>query len=388
MIQLFNNRINMYKIIKASLLLLLFISCSTNNKEIDSMIVNFSGESSSAISDLLSVSYLKLETRDNCLLGGISQCSEIGEYYILLDNITAKALYVFKLDGSFVQQIGTKGNGPGEYINPFAYAINEKGKTLSVIDIEQQKMLVYSLDDFHFLYEKGLPFYSDSMEQLSDGKYVWYNKVSSRALDSYVFITDQNFEIEKSFLPIDFRSGYSLGTNKKMYKQGDEVSLYTPFNAVLYRVQNDSIYSAYEFKFGDRVLPSLDFLEEKSANNNNYIPDLLESPYVAFYHVYETEQALCVPYYTGKVMYFGFYDKVNNISYNFSQDKIQSELQIGAFSSPVGVNGNGSFISLLRPGLLFQLQEQGSKINEQLMQLLKESTEDDNPILLFYSMKK
>lgn len=118
MIQLFNNRINMYKIIKASLLLLLFISCSTNNKEIDSMIVNFSGESSSAISDLLSVSYLKLETRDNCLLGGISQCSEIGEYYILLDNITAKALYVFKLDGSFVQQIGTKGNGPGEYINP------------------------------------------------------------------------------------------------------------------------------------------------------------------------------------------------------------------------------------------------------------------------------
>ncbi len=352
------------------------------------MIVNFSGESSSAVSDLLSVSYLKLETRDNCLLGGISQCSEIGEYYILLDNITAKALYVFKLDGSFVQQIGTKGNGPGEYINPFAYAINEKGKTLSVIDIEQQKMLVYSLDDFHFLYEKELPFYSDSMEQLSDGKYVWYNKVSSRVLDSYVFITDHNFEIEKSFLPIDFRSGYSLGTNKKMYKQGDEVSVYTPFNAVLYRVQNDSIYSAYEFKFGDRVLPPLDFLEEKSANNNNYIPDLLESPYVAFYHVYETEQALCVPYYTDKVMYFGFYDKVNNISYNFSQDKIQSELQIGAFSSPVGVNANGFFISLLRPGLLFQLEEQGIKINEQLMQLLKESTEDDNPILLFYSMKK
>jgi len=62
----------MYKIIKASLLLLLFISCRTNNKEIDSMIVNFSGESFSAVSDLLSVSYLKLETRDNCLLGGIS----------------------------------------------------------------------------------------------------------------------------------------------------------------------------------------------------------------------------------------------------------------------------------------------------------------------------
>lgn len=132
----------------------------------------------------------------------------------------------------------------------------------------------------------------------------------------------------------------------------------------------------------------MDFLKEKSANNNNYIPALLESPYVAFYHVYETEKVLCVPYYADKTMYFGFYDKVNGISYNFSQDEIQSELQVGVFSSPIGVNDNGAFVSLLRPGLLLQLQSQGNKLSRQLMQLLKESTEDDNPILLFYVMKE
>lgn len=57
-------------------------------------------------------------------------------------------------DGHFLQQIGKKGNGSGEYVTPFAFAVNEREKTLSVIDIEQQKLIFYSLDDFSFLSEK------------------------------------------------------------------------------------------------------------------------------------------------------------------------------------------------------------------------------------------
>lgn len=35
-----------------------------------------------------------------------------------------------------------------------------------------------------------------------------------------------------------------------------------------------------------------------------------------------------------------------------------------------------------------QLQENGAKINAELMQLLNESAEDDNPVLLFFSLKQ
>lgn len=369
------------------LLLFLFISCNTGDNKTAFVTVDFSGNSSLSASDLLSVSYIKLETSDNCILGTINQCAEAGGYYILLDNTMARSLYVFNLDGSFVQQIGKKGNGPGEYISPFDFSVNERDNTISVIDIEQQKMIVFSLNDFHFLSEKRLPFYSDNMEQLPDGEYAWYNKMSSDASNSHIFITDRNLQIKKSFLPIDFDSGYSLGTNRKLFKQGNDVSAYIPFSPLLYRVQNDSIYPIYQFKFGEKILPPLDFLKEKSANNSNYVPVLMESPYVAFYNVYESEQLLCVPYYVDKTMYFGFYDKKKNISYNFSQDKLQSELQVGAFSSPIGTRHDGSFISLLRPGLVMQLQKQGREIDDKLMQLLNESSEEDNPILLIYSMK-
>ncbi|NVK93875.1 6-bladed beta-propeller [Bacteroides sp. L10-4] len=114
---------------------------------------------------------------------------------------------------------------------------------------------------------------------------------------------------------------------------------------------------------------------------------MLESPYIAFYHVYENDQSFCVPYYVNKTMYFGFYDKQRKVSYSFSQERLQSELQIGAFSSPSGITQDGAFISLLRPGLLLQLHESGSKINDDLMRILENSNEDDNPILFIYSLK-
>ncbi len=369
-------------------ILSLLVSCSANDKKATVSVIDFAEESTSSVSELLSVSYVKLETNDSCMLGGVNQCEEVGGRYILLDNVMSRALYSFNQDGSFVRQIGKKGNGPGEYITPFKFSVNESNNTLSVIDIEQQKIIVFSLDDFRFLSEKRLPFYSDNMEQLPDGEYVWYNKISSEVSDSYAFITDEDFKIKKSFLPIDFESGYSLGTARRLYRQGDEVSLYTPFSPILYRVQSDSIYPAYQFKFGEKVLAPLDFLKEKSANNSNYIPALMDSPYVAFYNVYEGEQSLCVPYYVDKTLYFGFYDKKNKMTYRYTQDKMQSELQVGAFSSPIGVSRNGAFISLLRPGLLLQLMEQGKKIDNNLIQLLKETTEEDNPILLICSMKK
>lgn len=54
------------------------------------------------------------------------------------------------------------------------------------------------------------------MEQLTNGDYVWYNKMASDASNSYVFITDGNFKVKKNFLPIDFESGYSIGTDPQV----------------------------------------------------------------------------------------------------------------------------------------------------------------------------
>ena len=377
----------MYKLFVAFLIFISAVSCSKDNAKEICAEIDFSTESSVNVSELLDVSFVKLETNDNCVLGGVSQCCKIDTCILILDNMMSRALYLFSDNGRFIRQIGVRGNGPCEYVRPFSFSVNEENHTLSVIDIGAQKVLVYNLSDFQCLYEKKLPFYSDDMIQLSATDYVWYNKTKSEISDSYVFVTDDSFKVKKEFLPIDFGSGYSLGNGRKLSLLDGVISFYTPFEPIVYRMEGDSLRTAYHFRFGEETLPPTDYLRELSENNKNYIPELLKSKYVAYYSFYETDNALCVPYYKKEKMFYGFYDKQKKKSYNFSQERIQSDLQIGAFSSPVSTLDTHSFVSLLRPGLMLQLKDEGHKLDDRLELLIKSSNEEDNPILLIYSMK-
>ena len=129
------------------------------------------------------------------------------------------------------------------------------------------------------------------------------------------------------------------------------------------------------------------FLQDEIQNNRNYIPTLQRSPYIFFYEIFESNKLLCVPYYVNETMNYGFYDKDSGKAYNFTQERVQKDLNIGAFSSPIGVIDDEYFISLLRPGLLKEMQQKGQKFDERLVGLLQESGEEDNPILLIFRRK-
>ena len=66
------------------------------------------------------------------------------------------------------------------------------------------------------------------------------------------------------------------------------ISFYTPFEPIVYRMEGDSLRTAYHFRFGEETLPPIDYLRELSENNKNYIPELLKSKYVAYYSFYAT----------------------------------------------------------------------------------------------------
>ena len=365
------------------ILLLCLISC---NNETNTIEIKFSVDDKEFNPDLFNISFVKLETNKDCLLGGISQCIKTSAGFILLDNIVSKSVYLFSNEGKFIKRIGKKGNGPSEYIHPFSISIDSIQKRLSVIDLASQKILFYHLSDFKFLCERKLPFLRTEMESLSSNCYCWSNFIHSEESDAHLFMTDSTFRIIKHYLPISFSSGYSLGTNRKLSKQNGEITFYLTYKPEVYRLKNDTIQCVYKFNFNGNNMASIDYLNDNAANNQNYIPKLLDSPYVAFYNFYETKYSICVPYYLNKMMFFGFYNKENKKSYCFSQKEIQEGLKIGAFSAPISVINNNSFVSLLRPDLLLQLQKDGQKLDKKLNKMLSQSMVDDNPILLIYSL--
>ena len=62
-----------------------------------------------------------LETREDCLIGRIESLQVFDERIYILDSRKAKSLFVFDMEGKFIQKIGSYGNGPGEYNEPLDF---------------------------------------------------------------------------------------------------------------------------------------------------------------------------------------------------------------------------------------------------------------------------
>lgn len=257
-----------------------------------------------------------------------------------------------------------------------------------MIDVEQQKIIGYSLDGYGLAFEKKLPFSSSVINYLKDGDVVCYNQEYQTGEPLYnLIVTDEGFNVKKKMMEQEFVSGYKMGMTRKLYSVGEQISAYTHQMPFLYRVESDTIVLAYEFKFGSYQIAPLDFLMKEGADNKNYIPALMESGYINFYEVYESERMLCVPYYVDKTMFYGWYDKKESEVYNYNLDEMSNSLQSGPFSSPIGTTSDGRFISLLRTEQLIEMKNEGTEIVGELATLIEQSKEDDNPILLLCKEK-
>lgn len=370
-------------------LLLIFFSCTSKNdqtKKIDTTI-NFNSLSENNALDFFSISFLPLQTNDSCILGGINQIKEVDNKYIILDVVKTRKIMTFNKKGEFLGNIGNIGNAPGEYIRPISFSIDNNKNIIAVIDADRLKILYYSVDKYSFLYEEKIPFNTSHMEFLSNGEKIWNNKEEKNTNHDFI-LTDNNMKIKKGLLERIFFSPYSIGMTRNIYKQNNNISIYSPFDPTLYRIKNDTIFPIYHFSFGNYKTAPIAFLEEESKKNKkNHIPSLRKSPYIYHYNIFETNNWLCVPYYVDKKMFFGFYNKTNNTTYNYSQKFLENSLGVGAFSSPIGVTNDNCFISLLRPDLLKELKENGTKLNPSLDSIIEKINEEDNPVLLFLKGK-
>lgn len=63
-----------------------------------------------------SIGFVKLETRDDALIGRIDRIIAVDNKYVILDGSISKAVFVF--DGKVLNRIGRNGRGPREYESP------------------------------------------------------------------------------------------------------------------------------------------------------------------------------------------------------------------------------------------------------------------------------
>lgn len=201
-----------------------------------------------------SVHYIPLETNDSCLIGSIDKLLLTEEgCFIVVDKEIASAVYVFGADGRFLNRIGSRGQGYGEYIH--IEDVTCGNGYVYVWDSNLNKVLKYSeqgepVDEYKFEYT-AYSMYCMGEDLLAFGCDYTPNP-SLRHEDAYpsLLLYDAASDSLRTALYFDEAvnsAGYLTTLNNLAGG-----NLYLPLNDTLYVVDKTGVSAHYVLNYAER----------------------------------------------------------------------------------------------------------------------------------------
>lgn len=175
----------MYYKASGLLLLVLLLSCNetvnTNAgtevsiSEIDMSIERFFNE----IKD--DISFIQLETNDDCLLGQTSSIIMHDNYVFIIDQHTKKRVLMFDNQGRFIRSFGKIGKGPDEHLELFDFQIIDDQLVL-LVGKGKPFLYYYDIDKLAPVYSTTLPnnLFAYSFKSLTKDRYLFYTGGASK----------------------------------------------------------------------------------------------------------------------------------------------------------------------------------------------------------------
>lgn len=372
-------------------LILLLAACSEKKrieKREESKTVRFGLLSEAKISDCIRITrFLPLETTTTSLVGAIDQLTVVGNRIILSDTHTSNSVFAFSTeDGKLLLSLTGKGNAPGEFLSPHSFWVESSDSSLYVLDRMLSKLIKYRLSDFTYQEEIKLPANSPlAFAVLPDSsRFLYYYPFRSKDL----FSGDQLIKADKqgNVLATNYQapaSGRILhGNLSAFYRYEQNLCIVPYFCNHVYEWKEDSLHVRYRLDWGNARFP--DEAVFSSGTSSEIMKKILSEDYIRFLFVYENSSCLAVKYYIKKELYLSVWNKKSNHLFNIKADQVVDDLGIGGgLPLPVGVSGTGELIGVLQPHTIDR-----TKVKDKtLLSILSTIGDEDNPILIFYTLK-
>jgi hypothetical protein len=235
------------------------VSCSSNNNE--TLVVNLDeiidSKSIVNLSDFASeVFYVPLESCKEALIGNIQKIIIVGDRIYVSDiSSVGSRLLLYNSKGRFLRQIGSVGNGPGEYGQISDFSLGVDNNELIVISNNKKNILRYCLDgDFI-----GNGFDVGDDVSLHYYKGMYYSHYPSNMLfykndrEFQLMIRDKSGEVISSQYPVDKSKGSYLNPFIEFatFSQNKHACFYhVPKDNVLYQIQDSNIVVTKKYSFG------------------------------------------------------------------------------------------------------------------------------------------
>jgi len=346
-----------------------------------------------------------LETNETCLIGVISKMRVDDHYIFILDRHIAKSLYMFDKEGHFIRKIGEAGNGPGEYILPFDFAIDSDSKTIYILDMNLQRVNKYDITTGTFIHAINLDqsVSSRSIEYI-DGKLYADAFFREHSDDNYLLriIQESSGKEEGHYLNVmEYHKGIS-NTNASFQEEAfflredGNIVFVQPFMDHIIEITRDSIFSLVNLE-GKETLASEDIKSVIEKKTFAYLPELTRfNKYVNIVSFHEQKNWIFLEYMKGYRPTTILIDKQINEVHIF--EKRSDDLLVierGNFSIPVPKVGcydaNGVYRHIA-PESISNIKElaKAGALSPDLDRLedLKNLEIDGNPILFYYEFKE
>lgn len=364
---------------------LLIAGCSKENKQVDESVINFGDLKSMYASDLINVTkFVKLDSPEEALIGAMNQIEIYKDKIYILDRDKTNTLYVFSLEGHFITKLQGNNDGPGNFISPHSFWIDKGGEIL-ILDRMQSKLLKYNLDTLEFICEIPLPAFSPfSFAKIpQEDKYVYYYPLRENNLfeNKILLVADSKGEVLHKLYDGLPANKILHGNASNIYLFNNHIRMYPNFSNKIFEIDGDSLNCCYNLMWGNSRMPdkklferykdSRDIMKEISTGRNDLIRLL---------YIYETAQELLVKYYIKNEFYLSVKNKHTGKTVNVKAKEIVNDLGIGnCFPLPVGLYNN-DIVGCINLDVL----DKTTVRENSLQKLLKDTSEEGNPLLVFY----
>lgn len=371
-----------FALIFASLLL---YSCGhgQNNNESDSaplQVVVVPEQADMPIDSIIEkVDYIKLGDTGDVLIGDVSKLWITPQHIVIVDKFKAMSIFVFDRAGNAQAVINRLGRGPQEYTSLTDVCLTPDQQRIVVLDNSKKKLLYYNMEG-DFLYDKNTSFwigdlaYADEQHIIAK-TYGAQNEdpglTSYENKDDNLYILDTLMHIKQSMMP---RTAILKQFEDRLYANaihGDTIYRVAGSDGLVpqYRLDMSAINGVTNF--GEE---SMEKVMEIRKNNAYFPNDYVDGKDFALFRF-----SMPVAPYMQLIMH----NKHTGQNYSIEGT---SKKALNIYFMEVSYAFDDQFVAAI-PAFRFVGDNTPMPGSEQRAVIQKNLTDEDNPVLLFYTLK-
>lgn len=260
------------------------------------------------------LSYVKLETKDSCLIGRISKIIATDDKYVILDESIAKMIFVFDLKGRFLNRIGNIGSGPEEYDCPDDIAYDKYNDDLLVWCHNKKTILCFKLDGT-FVRKIETDWWAPSLFVTGENQYALflnnYKQADGKPNDNNILIFNKKGELLRSLLPYNKNTGtISPPSGHEFSTYGNEI-LFSPYlSNKVFKLEQKNLVLKYYYDFGKKNISPSFF---NDISNKDLFNKINKQGYAFNIAFKETSTHLISKFVSKGLTYNCFYSKKSGI---------------------------------------------------------------------------